>query len=218
MRSHASRIRISRCWHGVSRRRGVIIGAGMQETLSSCGSRRPRAGAPDTRSAHARIVLLQRSVTTATFFAVGSTLFLLLCAPDDSRPLAWLGVVASVLLVSAFPAAAACCADGQQFLWMPCCVRGPLGLWLLITGPPCARGRSSHCLNSGVAATDRQHSDVLSGDLAVCVVARDVVDGAEIDTTERAPGRSARRRTGRAVSSAACAPGLGGRPPRRATR
>src|SRR5216684_7486772 len=65
------------------------------------------ANAPDTAASHAlRAYLLEQgSDVSATFFAVGSTLFswLLLRGRMIPAPLAWLGVVASVLLVVGLP-------------------------------------------------------------------------------------------------------------------
>lgn len=75
----------------------------------------------------------------ASLFAVGSTLFswLLLRGRLIPAQLAWLGVVASVLLVVGIPLQLAGFLRGpvMQFLWLPMAVfEIPLGLWLLIKG------------------------------------------------------------------------------------
>jgi hypothetical protein len=75
----------------------------------------------------------------ATFFAVGSTLFssLLLRGRMIPLPLAWLGVVASVLLVVGLPLQLAGFLGGPitQLMWLPMAAfEIPLGLWLLIRG------------------------------------------------------------------------------------
>lgn len=99
------------------------------------------ADAPDTGAAHALgAYLLRGSVAlTATFFAVGSTLFswLLLRGRMIPIPLAWLGVVASVLLVVGLPLQLAGFLRGQvtSLLWLPMLAfEVPLALWLLIKG------------------------------------------------------------------------------------
>ncbi len=76
---------------------------------------------------------------TATFFAVGSTLFswLLLRGQMIPSPLAWLGVVASVLLVVGPPLQLAGFLAGPvtRLIWLPMLVfEVPLGLWLLLKG------------------------------------------------------------------------------------
>ena len=99
------------------------------------------ADAPDTGAAHALgAYLLQGSVAfTATFFAVGSTIFsyLLLRGRMIPIPLAWLGVVASVLLVVALPLQVAGFLHGRliSLEWLPMLAfEVPLALWLLIKG------------------------------------------------------------------------------------
>jgi hypothetical protein len=80
------------------------------------------------------------SVTaSATFFAVGSTLFcwLFLRGRLIPVPLAWLGLFASVLLVVGLPLQLAGLLTGavRQLLWLPMAVfEIPLGFWLLIKG------------------------------------------------------------------------------------
>jgi uncharacterized protein DUF4386 len=75
----------------------------------------------------------------AIFFAMGSTLFsyLFLRGRTIPVPLAWLGVVASVLLVMGLPLQLAGFLSGPvtSYLWIPMAAfEVPLGLWLLIKG------------------------------------------------------------------------------------
>lgn len=76
---------------------------------------------------------------TATFFAVGSVLFsyLLLRGRMIPIPLAWLGVVASVLLVVGLPLQLAGFLRGPvtSLMWLPMLLfEVPLAFWLLIKG------------------------------------------------------------------------------------
>jgi hypothetical protein len=76
---------------------------------------------------------------SAIFFAVGSTLFswLLLRARMIPVPLAWIGVVASVLLVVGLPLQLAGLIRDPvtSLMWLPMLAfEVPLGLWLLIKG------------------------------------------------------------------------------------
>jgi hypothetical protein len=102
------------------------------------------AGAPDTAAAHAIGAFLLRlegstSLIAATLFAVGSTLFcwLLLRGRMIPVPLAWLGVIASALLVVMLPIQLAGFSSGRAFLlmWIPMAafelIAGP---WLIIKG------------------------------------------------------------------------------------
>lgn len=107
------------------------------------------AGAPDTGAAHALAAYLLRDGVgiSATFFAVGSTLFswLLLRGRMIPIPLAWLGVVASVLLVVGLPLELVGLVPGSviQLLWLPMAAfEIPLAVWLLIKGVAPARSIS----------------------------------------------------------------------------
>jgi hypothetical protein len=98
-------------------------------------------GAPDTAATHALAAYLLRDdvALTATFFAVGSTAFayLLLRGRMIPVPLAWLGVVASVVLVIGLPMQLAGWAHGRitSLMWLPMLAfEVPLGLWLLTKG------------------------------------------------------------------------------------
>jgi hypothetical protein len=97
--------------------------------------------APDTAAAHALGAYLLRGdvAVTATFFAVGSALFsyLLLRGRMIPIPLAWVGLVASVLLVIGLPLQAAGFLSGPitMMMWLPMLAfEVPLGLWLIIKG------------------------------------------------------------------------------------
>ena len=75
----------------------------------------------------------------AFFFAVGSTLFSWLLLRGRMIPvaLAWLGVLASVLLVVLLPLQIADVLPGAviQYMWLPMAAfEIPLGLWLIIKG------------------------------------------------------------------------------------
>jgi len=79
------------------------------------------------------------AILGATFFAVGSTIFSYLLLRSRAVPaaLAWIGVVASVLLVVGLPLQLAGFLHGPvtSLIWLPMAVfEVPLGLWLLIKG------------------------------------------------------------------------------------
>ncbi len=79
------------------------------------------------------------STMGAILFALGSAIFsyLFLRGRSIPVPLAWLGVVASVLLVIGLPLQLAGFLSGRiaSFLWIPMAAfEVPLGLWLLIKG------------------------------------------------------------------------------------
>ncbi len=121
---------------------GVIAGAGLHRKLAllwlatATGVDTPGPGAANALGAF----LLRGSVApSAMFFAVGSTAFswLLLRGRMIPIPLAWIGVVASVLLVVAMPLEAAGFLKGSLtgFIWLPMAVfEVPLALWLLSKG------------------------------------------------------------------------------------
>ena len=121
---------------------GVIGGAGISSTLALLWlATVTGVSAPDTAAAHALGAYLLREdmALTATFFAVGSTLFsyLLLRGRMIPIPLAWLGVVASVLLVVGLPLQLAGFLHGPitSLIWLPMLAfEVPLALWLLIKG------------------------------------------------------------------------------------
>jgi hypothetical protein len=100
--------------------------------------------APDATFANAfGAFLLQvrvwNTTLTATLFAVGSMIFSWLFVRGRliPAPLAWLGVVASVLLVVGLPLDLIGVVPGStvQFLWLPMAAfEIPLGVWLIVRG------------------------------------------------------------------------------------
>ena len=121
---------------------GVLAGTGIPETLGLLWlATATGADTPDTGAAHAFGAYLLRGnmALTATFFAVGSTLFcyLLLRGRMIPIPLAWLGVVSSILLVVCLPLQLAGFLGGPitRLMWLPMLTfEVPLALWLLIKG------------------------------------------------------------------------------------
>lgn len=100
--------------------------------------------APDAAAAHAIGAFFQMGQTwsptiSATFFAVGSTLFswLLLRGRMIPAPLAWLGVIASALLVVGLPLQIAGVLSGPNLMivwYLMLAFEVPLALWLMIKG------------------------------------------------------------------------------------
>ena len=121
---------------------GVIGGLSIPSTLALLWlATATGADAPDTGAARALGAYLLRGemAFTATFFAVGSTLFswLLLRGRMIPAALAWLGVLGSALLVLGLPVQLAGFLAGPvtQFMWLPVAVfEVVLALWLLIKG------------------------------------------------------------------------------------
>jgi hypothetical protein len=121
---------------------GVISGVSILETLGLLWlATATGANAPDPGAAHALGAYLLRAdmAVTATFFAVGSTLFSYLFLRGRMIPvaLAWLGVLASLLLVVGLPLQIAGVLRGSitQLMYLPMLAfEVPLGLWLLIKG------------------------------------------------------------------------------------
>jgi hypothetical protein len=101
-------------------------------------------GSPDVAAAQALGSFLLEirgwnTTISATLFALGSTLFswLLLRGRMIPVPLAWLGVVASVVLVVGLPLQLVEVLGGPvvQLMWIPMAAfEIPLGFWLLIKG------------------------------------------------------------------------------------
>jgi hypothetical protein len=121
---------------------GVISGISIPETLGLLWlATATGANAPDPGAAHALGAYLLRAdmAVTATFFAVGSTLFSYLFLRGRMIPvaLAWLGVLASLLLVVGLPLQIAGVLRGSitQFMYLPMLAfEVPLGVWLLVKG------------------------------------------------------------------------------------
>jgi hypothetical protein len=131
---------------------GVISAISIPETLGLLWLATATApDAPDTGAAHALGGYLLRGdmSVTATFFAVGSALFcyLLLRGRMIPIPMAWLGVVASVLLVVALPLQLAGVLRGPitSLMYLPMLAfEVACGLWLLIKGVAApAQGQSA---------------------------------------------------------------------------
>lgn len=101
-------------------------------------------GAPDTAGALALGTFIFKvhsgnPMVSATFFAVGSTMFCWLFVRGRMipAPLAWLGVFASVLLVACLPLqiAGAVGSPITELVWLPMLAfEVPLAFWLMIKG------------------------------------------------------------------------------------
>jgi hypothetical protein len=121
---------------------GIIGGAGIASTLAVVDlAKATGAGGPDLAARHLLGAHLLREdvALTATFFAVGSLAFacLFLRGRLIPVPLAWLGVVASILLVIELPLQLGGFVHGPitQLVWLPMLVfEVPLGFVLLIKG------------------------------------------------------------------------------------
>jgi hypothetical protein len=123
-----------------------VLGAIPLTTLGLLWLATTRGGAdsPDAASAHALAAFLLKlggwkTTVGATFFSVGSALFawLLLRGRLIPAALAWVGVIASVLLVVGLPLQFAGVLPGSvvQFLWLPMAAfEIPLALWLIVKG------------------------------------------------------------------------------------
>jgi hypothetical protein len=121
---------------------GLIGAASIPSTVSllqlatATGSQAPDSA---TTQALATFVLEQTPLVSALFFAAGSTLFAWLLLRGRAIPLAlaWLGVLASVLLLVGLPLQLADVLHGPvtQLMWVPMAAfEIPLGFWLLLKG------------------------------------------------------------------------------------
>jgi hypothetical protein len=121
---------------------GLIGATGIPSTLGLLWlATDPVGSTADTASAHALGAFLLRGnvALTATFFAVGSTLFSYLLLRGRMIPiaLAWLGLVASLLLVVCLPLQLAGFLRGlfTSLMWMPMLAfEVTLAFWLIIKG------------------------------------------------------------------------------------
>jgi hypothetical protein len=121
---------------------GLLGAAGIPRTLALIWlATATGADAPDPAAAHALGAYLLRGgpALAATFFTVGSTLFAWLLLRGRMIPvlLAWLGVLASLLLVVCLPLQLAGLLPRSiaTFMWLPMLAfEVPLALWLLIKG------------------------------------------------------------------------------------
>ena len=121
---------------------GVLGALAIPETLALLWlATASGTGAPDPGAARMLAAYLMRGSATfsATFFAVGSTLFAWLLLRGRTIPavLGWIGVFASVLLVISLPLQLAGFLHGPltQWIWLPMFLfEVPLGLWFLVKG------------------------------------------------------------------------------------
>ncbi|HET6980700.1 MAG TPA: DUF4386 domain-containing protein, partial [Myxococcaceae bacterium] len=119
---------------------GLLVAFGMLTSLGLLWLATDKDAVQATTLAELLIHIQGWNVTvTATLFALGSTVFswLLLRGRMIPVPLAWLGVVASVLLVVGLPLRLVDVLSGSvtQLLWLPMAAfEIPLGFWLLLRG------------------------------------------------------------------------------------
>jgi hypothetical protein len=120
---------------------GIVAGISVQGRLRLLGlATGAGANRPDTEAARALAAyFLAGQGPAAMFFAVGSALFcwLLLRGRMIPAALAWLGVLASVLMVVALPLQLVGVLDVSinWFLWIPMAAfEIPFALWLLVKG------------------------------------------------------------------------------------
>ncbi|HVS81742.1 MAG TPA: DUF4386 domain-containing protein [Pyrinomonadaceae bacterium] len=131
---------------------GVLAAVSVVRTLQllAVATASTAVAAPDAAAAHAlgALMLNQGGWTgsiTAIFFVMGSTLFsyLFLRARSIPVPLAWLGVLASVLLVVALPLGLVGVIRVPFLLWIPMLVfEVAFALWLIIKGVKMPASRS----------------------------------------------------------------------------
>jgi hypothetical protein len=130
---------------------GVVGGISIQRSLGLLWlATATGANAPDATAAHALGAFLfghgWSFIVAATFFAVGSTLFswLLLRGRLIPGALAWLGLVASGLLVAGLPLQLAGVLKGgvTEYIWIPMAAfEILLALWLILKGVAAPAGR-----------------------------------------------------------------------------
>lgn len=121
---------------------GVIGAASLPATLALLAlATTPGASAPDPGAMQAltAFVMKQTPAVSATFFAVGSTLFCWLLLRGRMIPisLAWLGVVGSALVAVAVPVqvVADLTSPLTQLIWIPIAIfEITVAFWFLITG------------------------------------------------------------------------------------
>jgi Domain of unknown function (DUF4386) len=137
---------------------GVMAGLFIPMTLgllslaTADGASTPDAAAANVIGSFVMTVRRWNPIIAATFFAVGSALFSWLLLRGRMIPvaLAWLGVLASVLLVVGLPLQLAGFLHGPvtQLMWIPMAAfEIPLGLWLLVKGvrmPPTRPSPPAH--------------------------------------------------------------------------
>ena len=116
-----------------------LIAASLSESLDvlDLAVEAPAAGEP--LQSLASFALRSEVLLTSVFFAVGSLVFaaLFVRARSIPRALAWLGVIASLLLVFVLPLQLVGLLDDPRLAWAwapMLAFEVPLGLWLLIVG------------------------------------------------------------------------------------
>jgi hypothetical protein len=125
---------------------------GLLSLATADGASTPDAAAANVIGSFVMTVRRWNPIIAATFFAVGSALFSWLLLRGRMIPvaLAWLGVLASVLLVVGLPLQLAGFLHGPvtQLMWIPMAAfEIPLGLWLLVKGvrmPPTRPSPPAH--------------------------------------------------------------------------
>jgi hypothetical protein len=134
---------------------GVLAAVSAVRTLGlvSVATASAAAAGPDAAATQALGALLLKQdgwsgSIAAVCFAVGSTIFswLFLRARSIPAPLAWLGLIASVLLVVGLPLQLAGFLTGPvtYYLWIPMAVfEVVLGFWLLIKGAAAPASRTA---------------------------------------------------------------------------
>lgn len=137
---------------------GVMAGLFIPMTLgllslaTADGANTPDAAAANVLGSFVMTGRRWSPIIAATFFAVGSMLFSWLLLRGRMIPvaLAWLGVLAPVLLVVGLPLQLAGFLRGfvTQLMWIPMAAfEIPLGLWLIIKGarmPPARQSSPAH--------------------------------------------------------------------------
>ncbi|MBL7962057.1 DUF4386 domain-containing protein [bacterium] len=120
---------------------GVIGAANLPKTLALLWLATAGEKIPDAASVHAigsyLLMPVGSSTVSALFFAVGSTVFSYLFLRGRMIPqaLAWLGILASVLLVGFLPMQLARVVSANWFVWMPMLVfELVLAVWLIVKG------------------------------------------------------------------------------------
>ena len=124
---------------------GLLGVIGLRNTVGLLWLAKSRAGTEGTATADVLgdflLMPTQSAMTGAIFFAVGSMIFSYLMLRGRIVPvwLAWIGLIASVLLVLGLPLQIIGLLKGTitGYIWLPMVVfEIPLGFWLLIKGVP----------------------------------------------------------------------------------
>ena len=123
-------------------REGVTGAASLPATLGLLAlatATAPNASDPAATQAIGAFVLDQPSLIGATFFAVGSTIFCWLLLRGRMIPvaLAWIGVVASLIVAIGLPLQLLGIVRGPlaQLIWLPMAAfEIPVGIWFIVKG------------------------------------------------------------------------------------